>query len=100
MIKNSLKIEEYPPKKTFFEKIKAKIKTTGEFLKDFFFEYSIEKVRYIYKKCYKIQIHWVCDLFPIYILPQFAIYKGARSIWISLAWLFFRIDIDFISLLW
>jgi hypothetical protein len=97
MIKSSLKIEEYPRKKTFFEK--TKIKEAALFLKDFVFNHEPTRVKYVWNKSYKIKFHTACDLFPIYILPQFAIYKWVRNIGFSFGFLFFRIDIDFISLL-
>lgn len=99
MIKSSLKIEEYSRKTTFLEKTKIKIKIAGVFLKDFIFNHEPTRVKYVWNKSYKIKFHTACDLFPIYILPQFAIYKGCRNIGFSFGFLFFRIDIDFISLL-
>lgn len=94
MLKSSMHGESPKP-----SKVKTKIKAAGAFLKDFFFEHDAGTVKYVYNKGYKIQIHGACDLFPIYILPQFAIYKGARNIGFSFGFLFFRIDIDFISLI-
>lgn len=99
MIESSLKIEEYPHKETVFEKTKIKAKKAGEFLKDFVFDHDPCRVKYVWNKSYKIKFHTACDLFPIYVLPQVAIYKGARNVWFSFGFLFFRLDIDFISLI-
>lgn len=76
-----------------------KAKKAGEFLKDFVFDHDPCRVKYVWNKSYKIKFHTACDLFPIYVLPQFAIYKWVRNIGFSFGFLFFRIDIDFISLL-
>lgn len=91
MIKSSL----HPKKPTFWEKTKK----AGTFLKDFVFNHDPTRIKYVWNKSYKIKFYTACDLFPIYILPQLVIYKGARNIGLSFGFLFFRIEVDFISLL-
>lgn len=88
MIKSILKNEEHPPK--------TKIKDA---LKDFFFNHNPRQMKYVKRKSYKIEFKAVWDLFPLHILPFFSIYKGERNIWLSFGWLFFSLDIDFISLI-
>jgi len=77
----------------------TKTKQTIEFLKDFFADYDPGVIKYVYNKSYKIKFYGACDLFPFYFLPQITIYRGYKNIWFSFTFLFFRFEIDFISLL-
>lgn len=74
--------------------IKEKLVKTGKFLKDFIFKHDPSTVKYVTNKTIRIKFHTAFDLFPIYILPSFILYRGMQNLGISFGILFFRLDID------